>query len=63
MDNRDGYAYASNIPLAANLRGKLLIIQGTSDTSTPFSDTMKTVDALVRADKHFDLLVLPDQPR
>jgi len=62
VNNKEGYAYSSNVPLAANLRGKLLIIQGTSDTSAPFSDTLKTVDALVRADKRFDLLVLPDQP-
>ncbi len=62
VDNKEGYAYASNVPLAASLQGRLLIIHGTSDTSALFSNTLKTVDALVRADKRFDLLVLPEQP-
>ena len=62
VENEEGYSYASNVPLAASLQGKLLIIQGTRDMSAPFWDTMKVVDAFVRADKRFDLVVLPEQP-
>jgi len=51
--------YASNLNFAANLKGKLLIIHGTSDADVPFSNAMKMVDALIRAGKPFDLLVLP----
>ena len=61
-DNKEGYDYGSNLAIADRLRGKLLIIHGTSDTSAPFSHTMQMVDALMKANKTFDLLVLPEQP-
>ncbi|HEY4580642.1 MAG TPA: prolyl oligopeptidase family serine peptidase, partial [Candidatus Acidoferrales bacterium] len=43
-----------------NLKGKLLLIHGTSDTAVPFSQTMQMVDALNRAGKPYDLIVLPE---
>lgn len=58
-DNPDAYEYASNLRLAGNLEGKLLMIHGTADINAPFSQTMKMADALIRAEKPFDLLVLP----
>jgi dipeptidyl aminopeptidase/acylaminoacyl peptidase len=57
--NPDAYEYASNLRLAGNLEGKLLMIHGTADINAPLSQTMKMADALIRADKPFDLLVLP----
>ena len=57
--SKEALDYASNLNFAANLKGKLLIIHGTSDACVPFSNAMKMVDALIRAGKHFDLLVLP----
>ncbi len=57
-NNREGYEYASNLRLAGNLKGKLLLIHGTSDEG--FSNTMKMVDALIRAAKPYDLIVLPE---
>jgi len=59
--NQERYDYASNLWLASNLRGKLLLIHGTSDAVSLFSQTMKMVEALIRAGKQFDLLVLPDR--
>ena len=61
-NNKEGYDYGSNLALADRLRGKLLLIHGTSDASAPFSHTMQMVDALTKANKTFDLLVLPEQP-
>jgi dipeptidyl aminopeptidase/acylaminoacyl peptidase len=61
LDNPEGYAYASNLDVASALRGKLLIIIGTADQNTPFAHTMRMVEALIRADKPVDLLVLPEQ--
>ncbi len=58
-ENPDAYEYASNLRLAGNLEGKLLMIHGTADINAPFSQTMKMADALIRANKPFDLLVLP----
>jgi dipeptidyl aminopeptidase/acylaminoacyl peptidase len=60
--NREGYEYSSNIRLADRLKGKLLFVHGTSDINVPFYHTMKMVDALIQAGKHYDLIVLPGQP-
>ena len=58
--NRDGYEYGSSLKLAANLKGKLLLIHGTSDVNATFSATMKMVDALMQAGKPYDLIVFPE---
>jgi dipeptidyl-peptidase 4 len=61
QDNADGYRYASNLEIANRLKGRLLLIHGTSDLNAPFSGLLKLADAFIKADKHFDLLVLPEQ--
>jgi dipeptidyl aminopeptidase/acylaminoacyl peptidase len=60
QDNRAGYEAASSLAIADRLRGKLLLVHGTSDVNATFSATMKLVEAFVRADKPVDLLVLPE---
>lgn len=60
-DNPEGYEAGSNLKLVENLRGKLLLMHGTLDANATFSATMKMVDALTRAGKPYDLIVLPDQ--
>ncbi|MGH9364117.1 MAG: DPP IV N-terminal domain-containing protein [Thermoanaerobaculia bacterium] len=60
--NREGYGYASNLRFAGNLKGKLLLIHGTSDVDVPISHTMKMAEALIRAGKPFEMLILPEQP-
>jgi dipeptidyl aminopeptidase/acylaminoacyl peptidase len=62
--NRERYDYASNLWLVGNLKGKLLFIYGSFGGGPFFSDSffMKTLDALMRVDKPFDLLVVPDRP-
>ncbi len=60
QDKKQAYEYASNIRLAANLKGKLLLIHGTSDIFVPISHTMKMIDALARADKPYNLIILPE---
>ena len=57
--SKEALDYASNLNFAANLKGKLFLLHGTSDTDVPFSEAMKMVEALIRAGKPFDLLVLP----
>ncbi len=61
QNNKAGYEYASNLRLAGNLKGKLLLIHGTSDDAALFSDTIKMVEALIRAGKPYDLIVLPEK--
>jgi dipeptidyl aminopeptidase/acylaminoacyl peptidase len=60
QSNKEAYDYASSIMMADKLKGKLLLIHGTADINATFSATMKMVEAFVRANKPFDLIVLPD---
>jgi dipeptidyl aminopeptidase/acylaminoacyl peptidase len=53
------YEAQSNATNAHKLIGKLLLIVGEMDTNVPFESTMRVVDALVRARKTFDMLVVP----
>ncbi|MBN1509687.1 MAG: prolyl oligopeptidase family serine peptidase [Sedimentisphaerales bacterium] len=53
------YAECSNIENAQRLRGKLFLIVGEMDNNVPPESTMRFVDALVKAGKDFDLLVIP----
>lgn len=60
-ENPEGYAYASSLKMADRLAGKLYLIHGTSDVNAPFSATMRMAEALIRANKPFDLLAMPGQ--
>lgn len=55
------YNMVSNITMAGNLKGKLLITHGGIDENVNPSATFKLAEALIRADKEFDLLILPSQ--
>ena len=55
------YQNVSNITNAKNLKGKLLLVHGGIDDNVNPSATFKLADALVKADKEFDLLILPSQ--
>jgi len=53
------YAENSNVTHAGNLRGRLLLIVGELDTNVPPESTLRLTDALIKAGKDFDLLVIP----
>jgi len=53
------YAANSNVTLAKGLKGKLLLIVGEMDRNVDPASTMQVVNALIRADKDFDMLVVP----
>lgn len=55
------YAAQSNVTLAPKLQGKLLLMVGEMDTNVDPSSTMQVVNALIKSDKDFDLLVMPGQ--
>jgi dipeptidyl-peptidase-4 len=61
-DGTTNYDNQANQLLAANLRGKLLLAHGTMDDNVPPSNTLLLVDALIAADKDFDLIVFPNRP-
>jgi dipeptidyl aminopeptidase/acylaminoacyl peptidase len=54
------YDNQANQLLAGNLKGKLLIAHGMMDGNVPPTNTLLVVDALMKADKDFDMLVLPN---
>ncbi len=53
------YAEQSNVTQAAKLKGNLLLIVGELDRNVDPSSTMQVASALIKADKDFDLLVIP----
>jgi dipeptidyl aminopeptidase/acylaminoacyl peptidase len=55
------YEAASNVVNAHRLKGKLLLTVGELDDNVDPSSTMQVVEALIKAHKVFDLLVLPGQ--
>ena len=60
-DNPAGYAAGSNEALAGRLQGALKMMHGTSDVNASLSTTMRMAQALVQANKHFDLLIMPGE--
>ncbi|MBV9879891.1 MAG: DPP IV N-terminal domain-containing protein [Gemmatirosa sp.] len=55
------YDDQANQHLAKNLKGKLLIAHGTADDNVPPYNTLLLVDELIKANKDFDLLMLPNR--
>jgi dipeptidyl aminopeptidase/acylaminoacyl peptidase len=54
------YAECSNIENAGKLRGHLMLVVGGMDDNVPPESTYRFVDALIKASKDFDLLVVPN---
>ena len=57
---RTNYDSQANQLLADNLKGKLLLAHGLLDDNVPPSNTLLLVQALIEAEKDFDLLLLPE---
>jgi len=53
------YAEQSNVEQAHRMEGDLMLSVGELDTNVDPASTMQVVDALIRADKDFDLIVVP----
>ena len=59
-DSTDNYDAEANQLLAKHLKGHLLLAHGTMDDNVPPDNTMVVVDALIKANKDFDLLLIPN---
>lgn len=57
----EAYTTQANSYNAANLQGKLLLVHGDMDENVHPASTIKVVDELVKANKDFDLLILPNR--
>jgi dipeptidyl aminopeptidase/acylaminoacyl peptidase len=56
----DNYDKQANQNLAKNLKGKLLLAHGGMDDNVPPQNTYLVVDALIKANKDFDLIIIPN---
>lgn len=61
--DREEYSYQVKVPtnmeLAKNLRGHLLLVTGDMDKNVNPAHTFRMAEALIKAGKNFDMLVLP----
>ena len=60
-DTSFSYMIDKNQDLAKNLKGKLLLIHGEIDNNVHPANTIRVVNALIKANKRFDMLILPTQ--
>lgn len=57
----ESYAAASGVDHVGKLQGELLMIVGEQDSNVDPASTMQVADALIRAGKDFELLVVPNE--
>ena len=60
-DGTTNYDNQANQLQAKNLKGKLLLAHGTMDNNVPPYNTLLVVNELIKANKDFDLLMLPNR--
>jgi dipeptidyl-peptidase-4 len=60
-DGSDNYAPEANQVQAKNLKGKLLLAHGTMDDNVPPYNTLLVVNELMKANKDFDFILLPNR--
>jgi dipeptidyl aminopeptidase/acylaminoacyl peptidase len=64
VKNEDGtsnYDSQANQLIAKNLKGKLLIAHGSTDDNVHPNNTLVVVEALIEANKDFDMILLPNR--
>src|SRR5690606_20283248 len=60
-DTTFNYQIDKNTALASNLKGKLLLATGDIDNNVHPANSIRMANALIRANKRFDFLLLPGQ--
>jgi dipeptidyl aminopeptidase/acylaminoacyl peptidase len=60
-DGTTNYDNQANELIARNFKGKLLLAHGTTDSNVPPDNTLLLVNELIKANKDFDLLLLPNR--
>lgn len=61
VKDTDNFAKSANFTLADQLQGKLFLLHGDMDDNVHPAHTLRLVDALIKANKSFDLLIVPDR--
>ncbi|HEX7731520.1 MAG TPA: prolyl oligopeptidase family serine peptidase, partial [Rhodanobacter sp.] len=63
VTNKDGttsYDNQANQDMAKHLKGRLMLVHGTIDDNVPVGETFLVADALIKANKDFDMLIIPN---
>jgi dipeptidyl-peptidase-4 len=60
-ENPAGYDDNSPINHVEKLKGKYLLIHGSADDNVHYQNTMEMINAIVKANKQFDLFIYPDR--
>jgi dipeptidyl-peptidase-4 len=60
-DGTTNYDNQANQLVAHQLKGKLLLAHGSMDSNVPYYSTLLVVDALIKANKDFDLIIFPNR--
>lgn len=55
------YSIETNPEIASNLKGHLMLVHGDIDNNVHPANSIRVVNALIRANKRFDMLILPGQ--
>ncbi len=58
---RKEFDFPTNMEIAGNLRGKLLLMHGLIDDNVHVAQTLQLAQALIDAGKRFDMLILPEK--
>lgn len=61
QENASGYDDNSPINHVEKLNGKYLLVHGSADDNVHYQNTMEMINALVRANKQFDLFIYPNK--
>ena len=63
VTNKDGttnYDNQANQDLAKHLKGRLMLVHGTIDDNVPIDETYLVAEALIKANRDFDMLIIPN---
>jgi len=60
-ENESGYDENSPINHVDKMKGKYLLIHGSADDNVHYQNTMEMINAMVAADKQFDLFIYPNK--
>jgi dipeptidyl aminopeptidase/acylaminoacyl peptidase len=61
-DGKSNYDEQANQNYAKDLKGHLMLVHGTMDDNVPPNNTLLVVEALMKANKSFDMLMVPNVP-
>jgi dipeptidyl-peptidase-4 len=60
-ENAEGYDANSPVNFVNLMKGKFLLVHGAADDNVHYQNSMELVNALVKADKQFDLFIYPNK--